>query len=67
MVSHVLPVSVTILTIKGGPGASGVGYLFEFGTQISQYLDGKYNLIGFDPRAINNSGPSVDCFSMNPN
>lgn len=29
-------------------------------------LGGKYNIVGFDPRGVENSGPTVDCWPKNP-
>jgi pimeloyl-ACP methyl ester carboxylesterase len=66
VVSPASPIPTLMLIVEGGPGISGVGHLFQVGSQLSQYVGGEYNLVGFDPRAINNSGPSVDCFSKNP-
>lgn len=37
------------------------------GPEVSQILGPNYNLIGFDPRGVNNSGPTVDCFPNDPN
>lgn len=30
---------------------------------LTQLVGTQYNLVGFDPRGVNNSGPSVDCFA----
>jgi pimeloyl-ACP methyl ester carboxylesterase len=32
---------------------------------LGQMFGEQYNFISFDPRAVNNSGPSIDCFSGN--
>jgi pimeloyl-ACP methyl ester carboxylesterase len=39
-----------------------VDFLFENSFELRQMFGSKYNLVGFDPRGINNSGPIVDCF-----
>ena len=33
---------------------------------LSQIVGSQYNIIGFDPRGVNNSGPTVDCFPQDP-
>ena len=50
----------------GGPGVSGVSYLLGAGASLRAWVEPEYNLIGFDPRGINNSGPSLDCFLGTP-
>jgi hypothetical protein len=55
-----------ILTLTGGPRASGIQFLLDTGSELRQILGSQYNLVGFDPRGINNSGPIVDCFQDNP-
>jgi pimeloyl-ACP methyl ester carboxylesterase len=55
-----------LITVAGGPGGSGIGYLLSTGSAIRQMVGPQYNLVGFDPRGVNNSGPVVDCFPDNP-
>lgn len=55
-----------LLTVAGGPGASGVGFLLDTGSVARQMVGPQFNLVGFDPRGIINSGPVVDCFQDNP-
>ncbi|KAF1933182.1 alpha/beta-hydrolase [Didymella exigua CBS 183.55] len=43
----------------GGPGGSGVGMVLGY-KRWRPLLGQKYNLIGMDPRGVNNSGPNVD-------
>lgn len=52
--------------MKGGPGGSGVGLVLSNTLALTQLVGTQYNLIGFDPRGVNNSGPVVDCFPNNP-
>ncbi|KAG8703490.1 hypothetical protein FRC08_002807 [Ceratobasidium sp. 394] len=40
----------TILTNPGGPGGSGNAFVETGGAEISALLDGRYDIIGFDPR-----------------
>jgi pimeloyl-ACP methyl ester carboxylesterase len=55
-----------IPTLIGGPGGSGIKFLHDTGSELRQILGSQYNLVGFDPRGINHSGPIVDCFQDNP-
>ncbi|RYP07373.1 hypothetical protein DL765_009184 [Monosporascus sp. GIB2] len=54
-----------ILIIQGGPGGSGVSSLLTLGTTASQIFGEQYNIVSFDPRGVNNSGPALDCFPGN--
>ncbi|KAF2864724.1 TAP-like protein-domain-containing protein [Massariosphaeria phaeospora] len=55
------PTAQDILVNPGGPGSSGVGYVIESGPKILKLLNGAYNIIGFDPRGVNNTGPTLSC------
>ncbi|XXH04606.1 hypothetical protein Hte_011023 [Hypoxylon texense] len=57
--------SPSIVVIPGGPGGSGVEILLESGAIAAQIFGGQYNLVSFDPRGVNGSGPSLNCFSGN--
>ncbi|KAH7316883.1 Alpha/Beta hydrolase protein, partial [Stachybotrys elegans] len=57
--------SPSIVLIPGGPGGSGINLLFDNQAMLGQALGEQYNFVSFDPRAVNNSGPSIDCFSGN--
>ncbi|KZT28847.1 hypothetical protein NEOLEDRAFT_783819 [Neolentinus lepideus HHB14362 ss-1] len=46
----------------GGPGASGSDVVFEFGQNITTFLMGQYDIIGFDPRGVKRSEPYISCF-----
>ncbi|KAF4962493.1 hypothetical protein FSARC_9446 [Fusarium sarcochroum] len=58
--------SPSIVLIPGGPGGSGVDLLLSSATIAKQMFGGQYNIVSFDPRGVNNSGPSLDCFSGKP-
>ncbi|KAK8091574.1 hypothetical protein PG997_001935 [Apiospora hydei] len=49
----------------GGPGGSGVSLLLSYQALLGQLFGEQYNFVSFDPRGVNNSGPSLDCFSGN--
>ncbi|KAF2636648.1 alpha/beta-hydrolase [Massarina eburnea CBS 473.64] len=55
--------SEDILINPGGPGQSGVDMLLGLGSQLAQILGPQYNIVGFDPRGVNNSGPALNCFA----
>lgn len=47
----------------GGPGGSGVGLvLFGFGDELNAQLDGRFDIVGFDPRGVGASDP-LHCFA----
>ena len=47
----------------GGPGGSGINIILTDYSQFSHIFGPDYNLVGFDPRGVQHSGPSTDCFS----
>ncbi|KAG5657405.1 hypothetical protein KAF25_005969 [Fusarium avenaceum] len=57
--------SPSIVLIPGGPGNSGVDLLLSSAAMAKQMFGEEYNVVSFDPRGVNNSGPSLDCFSGN--
>ncbi|KAI0478275.1 Alpha/Beta hydrolase protein [Xylaria cf. heliscus] len=57
--------SPSIVLIPGGPGGSGVDLLLTFQSIVGQFFGEQYNFVSFDPRGVNNSGLSFDCFSGN--
>jgi pimeloyl-ACP methyl ester carboxylesterase len=56
----------SILLNPGGPGGSGVDSILAISDLLASYVGSEFNVIGFDPRGVNNSGPSLDCFPGNP-
>jgi pimeloyl-ACP methyl ester carboxylesterase len=51
-----------ILLNPGGPGGSGIALLQDSLPLLLSTVGTKYNLVGFDPRGVNNSGPNLSCF-----
>ncbi|KAG8770006.1 hypothetical protein FRC12_004584, partial [Ceratobasidium sp. 428] len=45
-----------------GPGGSGNNFVAFAGEWLSTLVDGKYDIIGFDPRGTNLTGPWTECF-----
>ena len=55
-----------ILFNPGGPGNSGVGYVLRNSVELLEKIGSSHNLVGFDPRGVNNSGPRLSCFPDAP-
>lgn len=51
-----------ILLNPGGPGGSGVNFLYRKGKAIQQVVGKEFHLLTFDPRGINGSYPQAVCF-----
>ncbi|KAF8745425.1 alpha beta-hydrolase, partial [Rhizoctonia solani] len=51
----------SILVNPGGPGGSGTVTIAEQGEDVSTLVDGRYDIIGFDPRGVNLTGPPTAC------
>ncbi|KAK3989719.1 Alpha/Beta hydrolase protein [Cladorrhinum sp. PSN332] len=53
----------TIVIEPGGPGGSGTSYAWRASENITQRLsDGKFDVLGWDPRGVNASLPAISCF-----
>jgi pimeloyl-ACP methyl ester carboxylesterase len=53
----------SLLINPGGPGGSGVDFVREAARQFGADLRKNYDLVGFDPRGVNQSKPTVRCLS----
>ncbi|KAH3917076.1 hypothetical protein HBI56_122610 [Parastagonospora nodorum] len=51
-----------ILLNPGGPGSSGINMLLLNLPALLHALGTENNLVGFDPRGVNNPGPVLSCF-----
>ncbi|EME86871.1 uncharacterized protein MYCFIDRAFT_86556 [Pseudocercospora fijiensis CIRAD86] len=51
-----------LLLNPGGPGGSGVEFLFRRGKQLSEIVGEGFHLLSFDPRGINGSKPLASCY-----
>ncbi|SPQ26335.1 94f40f1a-5634-4da6-9b25-62e6d01b6a6b [Thermothielavioides terrestris] len=53
----------TIVIEPGGPGGSGTSYAWRSAQNITErFTDGKFDVLGWDPRGVNASLPAVACF-----
>jgi pimeloyl-ACP methyl ester carboxylesterase len=53
----------SLLVNPGGPGASGMSFAASLGPQLQQTsaLAQRFDLVGFDPRGVGSSTPTIDC------
>ncbi|KAJ1306107.1 hypothetical protein OPQ81_010818 [Rhizoctonia solani] len=51
----------SILVNPGGPGGSGSAAVAVLGDDLSIMVDRRYDIIGFDPRAVNLTSPPTAC------
>ncbi|TDL20711.1 hypothetical protein BD410DRAFT_841140 [Rickenella mellea] len=52
----------SIFVNPGGPGGSGAALVFGAGEQLSKIMDGKYDIVGWDPRGVGGTRPRFECF-----
>ncbi|KAL8280865.1 hypothetical protein RQP46_006869 [Phenoliferia psychrophenolica] len=46
----------------GGPGGSGTSLVLRAGLQLSVIVEGRYDILSWDPRGVNLTSPPLDCF-----
>ncbi|AEI10837.1 TAP domain protein [Cellulomonas gilvus ATCC 13127] len=51
----------SLLLNPGGPGGSGVDFVEQAATTVSEDVQARYDLVGFDPRGVQASTPAVTC------
>ncbi|PLB55678.1 alpha/beta-hydrolase, partial [Aspergillus steynii IBT 23096] len=56
----------SLLINPGGPGASGVDTILEYGPSLGGIVNFQHHIVGFDPRGVGQSGPLVDCWPGHP-
>ena len=53
----------TIVIEPGGPGGSGTSYAWRAAEDVTERLsEGRYDILGWDPRGVNISLPAISCF-----
>ncbi|CAE6498353.1 unnamed protein product, partial [Rhizoctonia solani] len=57
----------SLLTNPGGPGGSGSEWVLRRGKEVSEILDGRYDVIGFDPRFSYGSILGATFAALKPN
>jgi pimeloyl-ACP methyl ester carboxylesterase len=54
----------SVIFNPGGPGGSGVDFLTSYPDSVSTAkLQEQFNIVGFDPRGVQNSEPKIQCLS----
>jgi pimeloyl-ACP methyl ester carboxylesterase len=53
----------SLLINPGGPGLSGVDFLWDLFKYVPAKVRERFDLVGFDPRGVGQSRPAVDCNS----
>lgn len=53
----------SLVVNPGGPGGSGYGYALRSNSVLPQSVRDRYDVVGFDPRGVQRSRPSIDCLS----
>jgi pimeloyl-ACP methyl ester carboxylesterase len=56
------PDAEEVLVNPGGPGGSSVAMVLSDHAAIEAKIGTEYSLVGIDPRGVNNSEPTSDCF-----
>ncbi|GAA5854084.1 hypothetical protein JCM8547_008219 [Rhodosporidiobolus lusitaniae] len=51
-----------LLLNPGGPGGSGTGAVVDLAPFLSPIYQGRYNLVSWDPRGVNMTSPTLNCF-----
>ncbi|KAK3998024.1 Alpha/Beta hydrolase protein [Cladorrhinum sp. PSN332] len=54
--------NINILLNPGGPGGSGIEFLYRRGKQLNTIVGENFHLVSFDPRGINQSVPRANCY-----
>ncbi|PNP49823.1 hypothetical protein THARTR1_09353 [Trichoderma harzianum] len=51
-----------IIVNPGGPGGSGINWLYRKGKATQKLAGDNFHILSFDPRGVNNSRPQATCF-----
>ncbi|KAG9124405.1 hypothetical protein FRC07_011734 [Ceratobasidium sp. 392] len=47
----------------GGPGNSGLEFLYRAGSELADLLDNRYDIVSWDPRGVNETIPALECYA----
>lgn len=53
--------NTALVGISGGPGEGGLSLPFNYSDEVRAKLSEKFDLIGYDPRGVGRSTPSIQC------
>ncbi|RWA09926.1 hypothetical protein EKO27_g5187 [Xylaria grammica] len=51
-----------LLLNPGGPGGSGIWFMYRLGGHLSTIVGEDFHLVAFDPRGVNGSRPLANCY-----
>lgn len=51
-----------ILVNPGGPGGSGMEFIYRNGEDLGTIIGSGHHIVSFDPRGVNGSTPQADCY-----
>ena len=51
-----------LLVNPGGPGGSGIEFVFRLGSYLKSIVGDDLHIVGFDPRGVNGSRPAALCY-----
>ncbi|KXJ92122.1 Alpha/Beta hydrolase protein [Microdochium bolleyi] len=51
-----------LLLNPGGPGGSGIEFLYRKGAELREIVGDGFHLLSFDPRGVNSSQPQARCY-----
>ncbi|KAL1864588.1 hypothetical protein Daus18300_007605 [Diaporthe australafricana] len=51
-----------VIINPGGPGGSGLAFIYEIGEALNTILGEGYHVLSFDPRGVNGSVPKAECY-----
>ncbi|KAI1373405.1 alpha/beta-hydrolase [Hypoxylon crocopeplum] len=51
-----------LFTNPGGPGGSGIEFMYRRGEQLHTIIGEGFHLLSFDPRGVNSSTPQATCY-----